>query len=113
VKTWLKEKIWTQTSEAPVGALERSLCDRAQLQQRSPVLEHLCARAHHKRSSAIHVARFSRVALAAIASCLRRGIPERLRALDRTPHDRAHCDRAHPMRSSAPDLAATLIFSYK
>ena len=65
-----------------------------------PTIERECDRAH--ASSAREV----RVTLAAIATLLRRGIPERLHAIDRIPHD-----RAQTMRSSAHDLAATLILS--
>ena len=42
------------------------------------------------------------IALAAIANMLRRGIPERLHAIDRIPHDRAQCNRAQPSDLAAP-----------
>jgi hypothetical protein len=83
--------------EAPISALDRTTSalerttSRARLRSNTETaLERLCDRAHEKRSSAPHVDRVSRVALAAIASCLRHGIP---RAVTR--------DRSHNMRSSA------------
>ena len=96
---------------------DRARCARTQQSQKSsaPALEHQTQQSNanaierigHDRAH-VSSAREVLVALAAIANLLRRGIPERLRAIDRIPRD-----RAQTMRSSAHDLAATLIFSYK
>ena len=80
---------------------------RAYARASDPAIERECDRAH--ASSAREV----RVALAAIANLLRRGILERLHAIDLIPRDRSQCDRTQPLRSSVPDLAITLIFAYK
>ena len=75
-------------------------CARAPNQQsNAPAIE--CIGRDRAHASSAHKVR---IALAAIANLLRRGIPKRLRAINRIP-----CDRVQPMRSSAPDLAAKLI----
>jgi hypothetical protein len=54
---------------------EQSQDKRAYARTREAAIERLCNRAHEQRSSTPHVDRVSHVTLAAIASCLRRGIP--------------------------------------
>jgi hypothetical protein len=103
VKTWLKGKIWTQMSEAPASALDRTTsaikrnCSRARLCSNTG-----SSGRTRVRSSTLHVDRVSRVALAAIASCLRRvefqsGYVRSIAHLmiERSVIEHSLCDRAH------------------
>jgi hypothetical protein len=75
--------------EAPVSALNRTIYALERTTSRARLRSNTGSSAQTLvRSSALHVDRVSRVALAAIASCLRRGIPRAV------THDRSHTTRS-------------------